>query len=147
MKVKEMHAVKWLVILGTAFVLLSGCDLLVGSEEAAEESTGGSDAPTETAIGFYDGFVSGSSVDWVGLVPLTAGVQYRVSLTGLSANVTFVVRDGSPSNIGVTVVGSSENNGSSSTSITFTAAQSSYVAGIQLDSGSTSYSLTTYEIK
>lgn len=148
MKRTKQCKIMWLLIMAAAFILLSGCDSLLGPEED-DESAGGTDGPTETAIGFYNGSISGSAGagDWVGLVPLTAGVEYRISLSGLSAEVVFVVREGTPSNIG-TVVDSKYNNGSSSANITFTATQRNYVAGIQLQTGSgTSYSLTTYEIR
>lgn len=147
MKITDIRKATMLAILGIVLVVLSGCDTLFGPEE--EEDDASTNVPTEKAIGFYDGSISGSAGEgqWIDLVTLTAGVRYRVEWSGLSENVTVVVREGTRSNIGVTVVGSSENNGSSSTSVTFTATRSSYVGGIQLEAaGSTSYSLTTYEL-
>ncbi|MEX2442177.1 MAG: hypothetical protein WD492_01130 [Alkalispirochaeta sp.] len=146
MNIKQVHKITYLLLLGMVIVVLSGCDGLFGPEE--EETTSDTNRPTETAIGFYDGFISGSSDDIVGLVPLTPGVEYRIGLSGLSADVSFVVREGTTGNIGTVVVGSTQNDGRSSASIRFTATQSNYVAGVQLLSGSgTSYSLTTYEIR
>ncbi len=143
----HVYPVRWLTTLVMVLLVFSGCDLL-GSTDETDDTNGNNGTPTETAIGFFDGFISGSAADIVGLVPLTAGVEYRVELSRLTADVSFAVREGTPTNIGTVIVGAAQNNGSSSVSVSFTATRRNYVAGLNLVSGSgTSYSLTTYEIR